>query len=254
MQFVDEHNRAGAFQFVNDALQAFFELSAVHRTCHQRTDVQLQHAFIQQQAGHVAFDNALGQPLDDGGLAHAGLANQRRVILGAARQNLDDALNFFLAPDDRVQFAIFRQGGQVCGELVHQRCFAAFFFLAAGSGSAGGAGWALLEAGRGRLTGVFLAVLAGFRNYPAGLPANLFGRGAQAFQHFHAFANRVAREGEKQMLCADRGLPAVFGFFQRQFQHALGIAAQHHIAGMAAQTGFLFDCRANGIQFHPHVA
>jgi hypothetical protein len=31
--------------------------------------------------------------LDDGGLAHAGLADQHRVVLSAAGQDLDDALD-----------------------------------------------------------------------------------------------------------------------------------------------------------------
>ena len=34
--------------------------------------------------GHVAVDDALGQALDDGGLADARLADQHRVVLGAA--------------------------------------------------------------------------------------------------------------------------------------------------------------------------
>ena len=38
-------------------------------------------------------DDLLREPLDDGGLAHAGLADQHRVVLGAAGQDLDDALD-----------------------------------------------------------------------------------------------------------------------------------------------------------------
>ena len=97
---------------------------------HQRADIQLQHALAQQRGGHIAFDDALRQALDDGGLAHAGLADQGRVVLGAARQDLDDALDFHLPADDRVQFAFFGQGGQVNRQLVHQRGLGFLFFLA----------------------------------------------------------------------------------------------------------------------------
>ena len=36
-------------------------------------------------SGHVAVDDALGEALDDRGLAHARLADEHRVVLGAAR-------------------------------------------------------------------------------------------------------------------------------------------------------------------------
>src|SRR5213082_2195837 len=40
---------------------------------------------------HVAVDNALREPLDDRGLADPRLADQHRVVLGAAREHLDRA-------------------------------------------------------------------------------------------------------------------------------------------------------------------
>ena len=63
--------------------------------------------------GHVAADDALGQALDDGGLADAGLADQHRVVLGAPRQHLDDAANLLVAADDRIELALRGQLGQV---------------------------------------------------------------------------------------------------------------------------------------------
>jgi hypothetical protein len=38
---------------------------------------------------------------------------KHRVILRAARQNLDDAADFFIASDDRIEFAAARVLGQV---------------------------------------------------------------------------------------------------------------------------------------------
>ena len=50
-------------------------------------------------------DDALREALRDGGLADARLADERGVVLGPPRQDLDDALDLLLAPDDRVELA-----------------------------------------------------------------------------------------------------------------------------------------------------
>ncbi len=62
-----------------------------------------------RRLGHLARDDALRQPLGDGGLADARLADQHRVVLLAAREDLDDALDLLLAADDRVELALARE-------------------------------------------------------------------------------------------------------------------------------------------------
>ncbi len=57
-----------------------------------------------QRLGHVAFDDLLGQPLGDGRLADARLADEARVVLGAARQDLDHPLDLLLPADDGSSF------------------------------------------------------------------------------------------------------------------------------------------------------
>jgi uncharacterized protein YjiS (DUF1127 family) len=49
-----------------------------------------------------------GRALDDRGLADAGLADQHRVVLGAAREHLDDAADLLVAADDRIELALAR--------------------------------------------------------------------------------------------------------------------------------------------------
>ena len=61
---------------------------------------------VLEALGHVAVDDAAGQALDDGGLADAGLADQHRVVLGAAREHLDDPADLLVAADDRVELAL----------------------------------------------------------------------------------------------------------------------------------------------------
>src|SRR3546814_8188607 len=63
----------------SDLLQALLELAAEFRAGDQRAHVQRQHAAVAQALGHFALDDALGQALDDRGLAHAGRSEERRV-------------------------------------------------------------------------------------------------------------------------------------------------------------------------------
>ena len=108
-------------QLIDDALEAFFKLTAVHRASHKRANIQLEQALVHERGRDIAFDDALGEPFDDGGLADAGFADERGVVLGAARQNLNDAFDFHLATNDRVEFLFLGFGGQVGGQLVDER-------------------------------------------------------------------------------------------------------------------------------------
>ena len=68
---------------------------------------------VAQALGHVAVDDPLGEALDDRGLADAGLADQHRVVLGAAAEDLDHATDLVVAADHRVELALRRGLGQV---------------------------------------------------------------------------------------------------------------------------------------------
>jgi hypothetical protein len=47
----------------------------------------------------------LGQAFGDGGLADAGIADEQRVVLAAAAQDLDRALDLGIAADQRIDLA-----------------------------------------------------------------------------------------------------------------------------------------------------
>ena len=68
---------------------------------------------VAQALGHVALDDAVGEALDDGRLADAGLADEHRVVLRAPRQDLDDAADLLVAPDDGVELAPAGRLGEV---------------------------------------------------------------------------------------------------------------------------------------------
>ena len=58
-----------------------------------------------QRRRHVAGDDPQREAFDDGRLADAGLAGQDRVVLPAARQDVDDLADLGIAADDRVDLA-----------------------------------------------------------------------------------------------------------------------------------------------------
>ena len=115
VQLVDEqHDRAlGLRDLGQHRLEPILELAAILRAGDQRPHVEADDALVLEALGHVAADDALRQPLDDGGLADAGLADQHRVVLGPARQHLDDAADLLVAADDRIELVLARQRGQV---------------------------------------------------------------------------------------------------------------------------------------------
>ena len=108
MQLVDEQDDLALAlgDLLEDGLQALLELAAVLGAGHQGADVQGDHPLVLEALGHVAVDDPLGQPFDDGRLAHARLADQHRVVLRPAGEHLDDAADLLVAADDRVELAL----------------------------------------------------------------------------------------------------------------------------------------------------
>ena len=96
-------------------LQPLLELAAIFGAGDQRAQVERQHLLVLQALRHVALDDAMRQALDDGGLADARLADQHRIVLGAARQHLDGAPDLLVAADHRIELALGRGLGEVAG-------------------------------------------------------------------------------------------------------------------------------------------
>ena len=115
VQLVDEgdHVALGVGDLLQDRLEPLFELAPVLGPGQHRPEVERDHPLALQALGDVALHDAVGQALDDGRLADAGLADQDRVVLRPARQHLDHAADLLVAPDDRVELAGPGQVGQV---------------------------------------------------------------------------------------------------------------------------------------------
>ena len=122
VQLVDEQDdlALGGVDLLQHRLQPFLELAAVLGPGDQRAHVQRDNPLVLEPLGHVAAHDALGQPLDDGRLADARLADQHGVVLRPPGEDLDDAPDFLVAPDDRVELALAGRIGQVAAVLVQR--------------------------------------------------------------------------------------------------------------------------------------
>jgi hypothetical protein len=107
VDLVDEQDDVAAGgDLLEDLLEALLEVTAVARPGDERAEVEGVEVLVLERLGDLAGDDALGEALDDGGLADAGLTDQDRVVLGAARQDLHHALDLALPADDRVELAV----------------------------------------------------------------------------------------------------------------------------------------------------
>ncbi len=105
VQLVDEQDNLPLrlLYLVEDGLQPLLKLAPVLGTGDQGAHVQGEDGLVLQGGRHVALDDPLGQALGDGGLAHAGLADEHRVVLALAAQDADDVADLVVPADHRIQ-------------------------------------------------------------------------------------------------------------------------------------------------------
>ena len=161
---------------------------------------------LQQGLRHVAADDPLRQALGDGRLADAGLADQSRVVLRSAGQDLDDPLDLLLATDDRIELVQAGGLGQVDAELVE------------GRGLAGALG-CLGRSGRRRL-----------RQDADDFVADLVQAHTQRLQDPGGDPLAFADESEQQMLRADVVVAEPSGLVDGQLEDAFGARGQLDLA------------------------
>ena len=207
VQLVDEQDRVvGVPQLFDDLLEALLELAAVLGAGDERADVERQHALVEQRLRDVAGDDPVREALRDRGLADARLADQRRVVLRAAREDLDDPLDLLLAADDRVELAGPRGLGQVDAELIDRRGLAGALRLCRGAGR------------------------RALRQDADDLVANLVQVDAEALEDAGGDALALADEAEQQVLRADVVVAEAAGLVDRELDDALRARRQPDLA------------------------
>jgi hypothetical protein len=107
VELVDEQDdlALGVLDFLEDGLQALLEFTAVLRAGDDGPQVKGYDPLVLEGLRHVAANDSLSEALGDGRLADARLADQHRVVLRPARQDLHDPADLFIPPDDRVELA-----------------------------------------------------------------------------------------------------------------------------------------------------
>ena len=126
VQFVDEKDdlALAAGDLLEEGLQPLLELAAKLGARHHAAEVHGNEPLVLQRVGHVPGDDAPRQPLGDGGLADAGLADEHGVVLGAARQHLQGPPDLLVTADDRVELALPRPRGEVGAVFLQGLVFA----------------------------------------------------------------------------------------------------------------------------------
>ena len=122
VQLVDEEDDATGRvgDLLEDRLEPFLELAAILRPGHERAEIERDDPLVLQVLRDVAAHDALGQPFDDRGLAHARLADEHGVVLGPPAEDLDHAPDLLVAADDRIELALSGQRREVAAVLLER--------------------------------------------------------------------------------------------------------------------------------------
>ena len=116
---------------VDHALEALLELALHAGAGLQQAEVEHPQDHLLQRRRHFAGGDAQGQALDHRGLADARRADQDRVVLPPAQEDVDALADLPVAPDYGVDAPGAGFGGEVLGVLVEQRVRGAFRLVAA---------------------------------------------------------------------------------------------------------------------------
>ena len=129
MYLIDKKNRIiHAAQFFNDSLKTFFKITAVFRSCDQRTHIQSENFGIFQYFGDFSFGNFQSQTFCNSCFSDTRLPYKKRVVLLSAAKCLHDTFYLIGTSDHRVYLSGPGQSYQFNGELFEHR-FLFFRFL-----------------------------------------------------------------------------------------------------------------------------
>ena len=189
MELVHEQDDpAVPHQFFQQAFEALLKVAAVLGAGHQAGHVQRQQPPALEGPGHLPRRDSLGQPLGQGGLAHAGLPHQAGVILLPPAEDLDHPVQLPVPAKDGVQFPVGGAAGQVPAVFV------------AGAAAPGRAGRRPGLRRQGQLS-----------RHLAALPHSLAQLQPHRGQHHPRRAPAVLHHGAQQMFRFGPGLPGVLG-------------------------------------------
>jgi hypothetical protein len=252
VQLVDEEDDVlGALDLVHHGLDALLELAAVFGAGDHEGEVEGDDLLVGEDLRHVALGDFLREALDDGGLAHAGLADEHGVVLGAAAQDLDDAAISFWRPTTgsisplRASSVRSRPKAFSAGVLTSFLSPSPPLRGATSSPPEPAAGASPCSGGK---LGIELA-----ENLVAGaLDVDLEG-----LEDAGGHALTLAEQAEEDVLGADVGMVEGLGFLAGEGEDLLdagcvGDAADGGL-GFLADSHLLFHLGADGLEVEPHL-
>src|SRR5450830_3763 len=121
VDFVDKENAVRAvLQLLEDGFQALLKIAAILGAGQQSAHVERIHDGVLEDLRHIALRDAPCRAFGDGSLADAGFADQQWVVLAAAAESLDHALDFGIAADQRIDLSFCGSLVQILGELIER--------------------------------------------------------------------------------------------------------------------------------------
>ena len=225
VDLVDEQDGvAGGLDLVDDLLQALLELAAILGASHQGRHVERPDLLATQDVGHIAPGNQLRQALDHGGLAHARVAQDERVVLLAARKHLHDALDLAVAADDRVELAVGGKLGEVLAVAFEHGV------VVVDATTRDGAHRARVEDALGCHGTLALGGAAVAFDQLAYGVANGVARNTHARESRHGATVALGHNAQQQMLGGNVGLAVRHGLAIGILEHALGARRERNVA------------------------
>ena len=115
VELIDEENDLALLvrHFLQKLLEALLKFAAVLGARNEARHIERKNGLAAKSIRHFVVDDALSEPLNDGRLADARLADKDGVVLRAALQNLHRAANLVVAADHGVELPFTGTGRQV---------------------------------------------------------------------------------------------------------------------------------------------
>ena len=122
MDFVDEQNdlsiRFG--DFPDDSFQPVLEFAAVFGARDERAHIERDQPLVLEPFRYIALHDANGQTFRNRRFPDPGFPDQHRIVFGPAGKNLQDAPDFFVAPDNGVDAALPCQLDEITGKALER--------------------------------------------------------------------------------------------------------------------------------------